>query len=151
MRTVSLYCALAFAAFAALAQPLAAQQPPPVAPPAPGSQGEPKLVFEREVFRYPGENRRDPFRPLTRQEDLGPVFNDLTLRMIIFSADPRQSVAVVADAGKKSFRLRRGDSLGNAQVVEIGPSYVVFSVDDFGVRRQETLDIKPRKPSEGAN
>lgn len=149
MRTISLSHTLALLAFAAFAQPLAAQN---AAPPAqPQAQGEPKLVFEREVFRYPGENRRDPFRPLTRQEDLGPVFNDLTLRMIIYSPDPKQSVAVVADAAKKSYRLRRGESLGNAQVVEIGPAHVVFSVDDFGVRRQETIDLKPRKPSEGAN
>ena len=151
MPTTSLIRALALVALAALAQALAAQAPPPAAPPTPGAQGEPKLVFEREVFRYPGENRRDPFRPLTRQEDLGPVFNDLTLRMIIYSPDPKQSVAVVADAAKKSYRLRRGESLGNAQVVEIGPAHVVFSVDDFGVRRQETIDLKPRKPSEGAN
>jgi hypothetical protein len=151
MRPVSLTHALALAAFAAFAQPLTAQNAPPATPPAQPPQGEPKLVFEREVFRYPGENRRDPFRPLTRQEDLGPVFNDLTLRMIIYSPDPKQSVADVADAGRKSYRLRRGESLGNAQVVEIGPAHVVFSVDDFGVRRQETLDLKPRKPSEGAN
>jgi hypothetical protein len=134
-----------------LVQPVAAQQPTAVAVAAPGTAGEPILVFDREVYRYPGENRRDPFRPLTRQEDLGPVFNDLTLRMIIFSPDPKQSVVVLADASKKTYRLRRGESLGNATVVEIRQTQVVFAVDDFGVRRQEVIDMKSRKPTEGAN
>ena len=45
------------------ALPLAAQAP---APPSavPGSQPEPKLAFDREVFAYPAEGRRDPFKPL---------------------------------------------------------------------------------------
>ncbi|MGH7506050.1 MAG: hypothetical protein ACRELX_10385, partial [Longimicrobiales bacterium] len=129
-----------------------AQTPPAAGPPgaAPAAHEAPTLVFDREVFRYTGENRRDPFRPLTRQEDLGPVFNDLALRMIIFSPQPAQSVVVVADATGKVYRLRRGESLGNATVLDIGQTRVVFSVEDFGVRRQEVIDIKPSNSSEGA-
>ena len=135
---------------AAVAAPAAAQQANPAGTPAPGSVGEPKLVFEREVFRYPGDNRRDPFLPLTRVEELGPMFADLSVRMIIYSPDPKMSVVLLADGNKKSYRLHRGESVGNATVLEIRKTEVVFVVDDFGVRRQETLNLKP-KNTEGAN
>lgn len=137
-------------ACAAIAAPAAAQQANPPANAAPGSVGEPKLVFEREVFRYPGENRRDPFLPLTRLEELGPIFGDLSLRMIIFSPNPKMSVVLLSDGNKKSYRLHRGESVGNATVLEIRKTEVVFVIDDFGVRRQETLNLKPKK-TEGAN
>jgi hypothetical protein len=54
-------------------------------------------------------------------------------------------VAVLADGRKKTYRVRRGDFVGNASVVEIGPKRVVFSVDELGNRRREILDIKPDK------
>jgi hypothetical protein len=135
---------------AAVASPAAAQQANAAAPPTPGSAGEPKLVFEREVFRYPGDNRRDPFLPLTRLDQIGPIFGDMSLRMIIYSPDPKMSVVLLADGNKKSYRLHRGESVGNATVVEIRKTEVVFVIDDFGVRRQETLNLKP-KNTEGAN
>jgi hypothetical protein len=145
MRRTDLILLVAVAC-AAVAAPAAAQHP---TTPAPGSMGEPKLVFEREVYRYPGENRRDPFLPLTRLDQLGPMFSDLSLRMIIFSPDPKLSVVLLADANKKSYRLHRGESVGNATVVEIRKTEVVFVVEDFGVRRQETMNMK--KNTEGAN
>lgn len=127
-----------------LAAPAAAQQAParPVS-----NTSEPKLVFEREVFQYAGHTRRDPFRPLTAKSS-GPLFTDLTLHMILYSEDPGSSVVAVSDAAKKHYRLRRGDSVGNATVIDIGPTRVVFSVLDFGIRRQEVLDLKEKR--EGA-
>jgi hypothetical protein len=105
--------------------------------------GEPRLVFEREVYAYPASARRDPFRPLTNA-DSGPLFQDLQLRMILFSREnPGRSVALVQDAGSKTHRLRRGDAVGSATVVDIGPRRVLFSVMEFGVRRQEVLELKP--------
>lgn len=109
--------------------------------------GEPRLVFEREVFRYAGRARRDPFQPLTGR-NAGPLFADLMLRMIIYSDDPSESMVTVADAANNQYRLRRGDTVGNATVVDIGPTRVVFSVNDFGLRRQAILDLKANR--EGA-
>jgi hypothetical protein len=127
---------------AAAAAPAAAQQGRNTAVPAAAVEGaEPKLVFEREVFDYAGRARRDPFRPLTSSTE-GPLFTDLSLHMILFSEDPRSSVVAVSDAAKKQYRLRRGDSVGNATVIDIGQTRVVFSVLDFGIRRQEVLDMK---------
>ncbi|HSJ12824.1 MAG TPA: hypothetical protein VK939_00325 [Longimicrobiales bacterium] len=137
-------CALGFALAAG---PLAAQEPAPAEPPAeaavPGTDAEPRLVFEREVFAYPASTRRDPFRPLT-SADSGPLFQDLQLRMILFSRqNPGRSVALIQDGARKTHRLRRGDAVGSATVVDIGPRRVLFSVVEFGVRRQEVLELKP--------
>jgi hypothetical protein len=132
---------LILGAVLALAGPAAAQtQTPPPAPPA-----EPKLVFEREVFSYPGAaGRRDPFLPLIGQNDAGPLFQDLQLRMILFSPEsPARSVASLVDAARKVYRVRRGDVIGNATVLDVGPRRVLFSVVDFGIRRQEVLELKP--------
>jgi hypothetical protein len=132
--------ALMAAAAPAAAQREAPQAVRPVTPVA-DRTAEPKLVFEREVFNYEGRVRRDPFRPLTGASE-GPLFADLRLHMILFSDDPGGSVVAVSDARKKQYRLRRGDSVGNATVIDIGPARVVFSVLDFGIRRQEVLDLK---------
>ncbi|HEX2165882.1 MAG TPA: hypothetical protein VHG09_01470 [Longimicrobiales bacterium] len=127
----------------ASAQEAPAPATPPATPPATIIQGnEPQLVFEREVFNYPGRARRDPFMPLTG-ENAGVLFSDLTLRMILFDDDPRRSIVAVSDAAGKQYRLRRGDSVGGATVVDIGRTRVVFSVNDFGIRRQEVLEMKP--------
>jgi hypothetical protein len=133
--------ALAIALAAGSAAPAAAQQagPATVTP-----VSEPKLVFDREVFHYPGKARRDPFRALTATAS-GPLFQDLRLHMILYSEDPAQSVVSLSDASQKQYRLRRGDSVGNATVIDIGPTRVVFSVLDFGIRRQETLNLKERE------
>ena len=109
---------------------------------------DPKLMFEREVFTYSADNRRDPFRPLG--QGMGPMFEDLMLRMIIYSDVPNGSIAVLADGARKVYRVRRGESVGNATVLEISPSRVVFVVEDYGNRRQEILDLKPKKDTEGA-
>jgi len=140
-----------FTALAA-AQQQSAPPPTPSAPaiaPQAGTQ-ELQLVFEREVFSYPSEHRRDPFKSLADAEGIGPLFDDLTLRMIIHSPTPSQSVALVADGSKKVYRLRRGDIIGNATVVDITATRVVFAVEDFGNRRQEVLDIKAKNQKEGA-
>jgi hypothetical protein len=64
--------------------------------------------------------------------------------MILFSREnPGRSVALVQDASRKTHRLRRGDAVGSATVVDIGPQRVLFSVLEFGVRRQEVLELKP--------
>lgn len=146
-------------AVALTALPAAAQDPPAAPPqeqpaaaqgttPAAAGLNDPRLIFDREVYNYPGRARRDPFMPLTGQ-NAGPLFSDLRLRVILYSENPSQSVVAVSDAANKQYRLRRGDSVGNATVVDIGPTRVVFSVSDFGIRRQEILELKAAK-REGA-
>lgn len=139
----------------AAALPAQAQQPAPAqaAPQTPAATAtivqanDPKLIFEREVFTYPGRARRDPFMPLTGQ-NAGPLFSDLKIHVILYDDDPTKSIVAVSDAAGKQYRLRRGDTVGNATVVDIGRTRVVFSVSDFGIRRQQILDLKPTR--EGA-
>lgn len=139
------------------ALPAAAQEP--VTPPAgaAASQASPplrprdiQLVFEREVFHYPQADRRDPFRSLAAEAGLLPLFDDLKLRMIIYSERPGQSVALIVDGTKKIYRLRKGDVIGNATVLEITPEQVSFSVNEFGNVRHEVLDLKQDTSKEGA-
>jgi hypothetical protein len=123
-----------------------AQQPPPdtttLLPTATVVRaGEPVLVFEREVFSYPGRSRRDPFRPLTGDE--GPLFEDLRINVILYSPNPAESVVLLSDATNRVYRVRRGETVGKCcTVVDIGPTRIVFSVVDFGIRRQEVLALK---------
>jgi hypothetical protein len=125
------------------ALPLAAQAPAPAPAPIPGSQPEPKLAFDREVFAYPAEGRRDPFKPLVGGPgSSGPLFQDLALRGIIYSPDPLRSVALVQVGGRRTFRLRRGDIIGNARVLEIQPLRVRFAVENFGTVRNEVLELR---------
>ena len=135
------------------APPVAEQPPPPqdTTPLAPTATviraGEPVLVFEREVFSYPGRTRRDPFRPLTGDE--GPLFEDLRINVILYSPNPAESVVLLSDATNRVYRVRRGETVGQCcTVVDIGPTRIVFSVVDFGIRRQEVLALKSQR--EGA-
>lgn len=111
----------------------------------PDEQGEAEeeitLVYEREVFTYRGESRRDPFRPLTGENEMGPRFEALSLRGIIYSTGQGRSVALIADADGRIYRVRVGDMVGNARVIEIGSARVVMAVDNFGTIRQEILEL----------
>jgi hypothetical protein len=98
------------------------------------------LLFDREVYSYPATPRRDPFTPLVGKNDTGPRFEDLSIKGIIFVRGG-DSLVLLSD-GKKVYRRHRGEMVGNARVVEIEPTRVIFAVDNFGTWRQESLDLK---------
>jgi hypothetical protein len=124
-----------------------AQAPAAAAPAAAGTEKPfvpPKKVdlkFDREVYEYPADGRRDPFKPLLSANS-GPQFSELTLTGTIVMPRPAESVATFRDLNKKDYRLRRGDKIGNATIVDIGVNRVVFSIEEFGMRRQEVMEIK---------
>ncbi len=103
-----------------------------------------KLVYDREVYSYPGETRRDPFVPLlgANRDELGPRFEDLVLRGIIFSPNAGQSMALLTDPSGKIYRVRQGNVVGNARISIVEPLRVLFQVETFGVARQEQLELK---------
>lgn len=103
------------------------------------------LVYEREVYTYNGENRRDPFRPLTDRNEMGPRFESLSLQGIIYSAERGRSVALLADGEGRIHRVRVGNTVGNSRVIEIGPVRVVLAVENFGTTRQEILELPSRR------
>ena len=99
-----------------------------------------ELIYRRETFVYPTDNRRNPF--VTLVEDEGPQFEGLDLVGVIFGGSQGSVAALVDRATDRRFRVRRGESVGNARVVEIRPDAVVFSVTQFGVTRSETLTVR---------
>ena len=129
---------------------LAAQAPPagPAKPPA-GPVPDPKLSFDREVFHYPGDGRKDPFRALVGTEGLGPLFEDLTLRGIVFFPNnPRMSLATISDGTKRLFKVRVGDVVGNARVSSIEKNSIKLLVQSYGSVREEVLNMATRPTAE---
>jgi len=100
----------------------------------------------RETFSYAG-GARDPFASLISSARVGPEFSDLLLVGIYqdlrYAAN---SVAVVRDKNSgKRYKLRMGDQIGRLKVAQIRQLDVVFTVEDFGFERQETLSLKKRE------
>lgn len=145
----TLFLWLAIAAVPALASEASAQRPGG-SPPSPEqtTAANITLVYDREVFVYRGADRRDPFRPLTNENEMGPLFESLTLSGIIYSTGRGNSVALLSDGSGRVHRVRAGDVIGNSTVVEIGPLRVVMAVENFGNIRQEMLELQRNR---GAN
>jgi hypothetical protein len=103
----------------------------------------------RETFTYAG-GARDPFQSLISTDRVGPEFNDLLLVGVYL--DLRRagnSVAVLRDkANQKRYKLRVGDRLGRLKVAQIRQTDVVFTVEDIGFERQETLSLRKKEPEE---
>lgn len=111
---------------------------------APPDTATVQLVYEREVFSYEDRSRRDPFRPLTDGDAIGPRYEDLTLQGVIYSTGRGQSLALIGDATGRVYRVRVGDRVGNSRVLEIGPLRVVLAVENFGVVRHAMLELQQR-------
>ena len=129
--------------------PLAAQaKPKPVAKPDSArtdsakadSTGAPMLV--REQFSYEGGGR-DPFLSLLKSGDIRPLLSDLRLVGIYYDGRlTARSVAVLRDVtNNKIYRVKPGDIVGRLKVTTIRPREIVFTVQEFGFERQESLQL----------
>ncbi|MBI1966375.1 MAG: hypothetical protein HYS40_00140 [Gemmatimonadetes bacterium] len=100
----------------------------------------------REVFAYEGGGR-DPFMSLLKSGDVRPLLSDLKLVTIVYDGRyPARSVAVMRDIiTKRIYRVKTGDIVGRLKVTQIRPREVVFTVQEFGYERQETLLLKPQE------
>ena len=127
--------ASAVALLAALAAPLAAQQADSAPPPQ-------SVSLLREVFAYEGGGR-DPFMSLLRSGDVRPLLADLTLTTIVYDGRfAARSVAVLRDiTNRRIYRVKTGDIIGRLKVTQIRPREIVFTVQEFGFERQETLSL----------
>jgi hypothetical protein len=107
-------------------------------------------VYRREVFDYARGGRTDPFRSLLNTAELGIRFEDLSLRGVIYNPDPRLSVAVFWEAGaERRIRARVGERVGGIKILAIHPRRVDLLIEEFGVARRESLDLK-RDPEKGS-
>ncbi len=96
----------------------------------------------REVFAYEGGGR-DPFLSLLKSGDIRPLLSDLKLVVIVFDQRyPARSVAVLRDiTNQKRYRVKTGEILGRLKVTQIRPREIVFTVQEFGFERQESLRL----------
>lgn len=139
--------------------PAATQPPAPgAAPAAAGGQAEARTDsaaqdttanrtgLVREVFAY-RSGGRDPLRSLLTSGDIRPLLSDLKLTTVVY--DPRypaRSVAVFRDVSVgKRYDVRVDDALGHMRVIEIRPTEVVLTVEEFGQERQVTLALPKRQ------
>jgi hypothetical protein len=100
------------------------------------------LSLLREVFTFQGGGR-DPFVSLLKTGDVRPMITDLKLVTVVY--DDRysaRSVAVLRDitTGKR-YRAKAGDVIGRLRVTQIRPREVVFTIQEFGFERQQTLSL----------
>ena len=102
----------------------------------------PTLNIDREVFAYRGNNRRDPYESLMRSDELRPLVSDLRLTAVAFDPNGKGSVAILRDVvSLNQYRVRVGQTLGRLRVSGIRQKAVIFSIDEFGFSRQETLPL----------
>ncbi len=129
--------------------PLAAQaKPKPVAKPDSAKADSPKAdstappALVREVYSYEGGGR-DPFLSLLKSGDIRPLLSDLKLVGIYYDGRfTARSVAVLRDVtNNKIYRVKPGDIIGRLKVTSIRPREIVFTVQEFGFERQESLQL----------
>ena len=100
----------------------------------------------RETFAYSG-SARDPFISLLNLPEEGPEFVDLQL--VAIYQDLRyggNSIAVLRDkSANKRYNVRVGDRIGRMRIAQIRERDVVFTIDDLGFERQETLSLRKRE------
>jgi hypothetical protein len=104
-----------------------------------------EIEVMRETFAYAG-GTRDPFNSLINVDKMGPEIADLDLVGVYQDLrEPSNSIVVLREkVTTKRHKMRVGDQLGRARLVQIRPKDAVFMIKDFGFERQETLSL--RKP-----
>jgi hypothetical protein len=100
------------------------------------------MTLLREVFAYEGGGR-DPFMSLLKTGDVRPLISDLKLTTVVYDGRfASRSVAVLRDiTNRRIYRVKTGDIIGRLKVTQIRPREVVFTVQEFGFERQETLSL----------
>ena len=97
-------------------------------------------VIMREVFDYDSEGRRDPFFSLLTSAELRPAVTDLKLIGILYDPSGRRSVVTLRDLTTQArYQVTTGTTLGRLKVILIKPKAVYFSIEEFGLNRQDSL------------
>ena len=109
------------------------------ATPAPDTAGTPPTIW-RESFAYTADRRRDPFNSLLTTTELRPTLSDLKITGILFDPAGRRSFATLRDlVTNAQYRVTNGSTLGRMRVAAIRTRIVVFTIDEFGTTRQDSL------------
>jgi hypothetical protein len=104
-------------------------------------RAEVELPFEREIFVYEVDARRDPFTPLVpKEEGAEPNVENLTLNGIIWGFGG--PMAVVKEKGATGHVLRKGDKVSGGEVEDITMESITFRLSEFGIVTRYTLTLK---------
>ena len=94
----------------------------------------------REAYEYDAGGRRHPFLSLLNSEDLRPMITDLRLVSILYDESGRRPIAVMRDVQNNTqYRVTTGSTLGRLKVALIKRKAVIFSIEEFGLNRQDSL------------
>jgi hypothetical protein len=100
----------------------------------------PPAMIMRESYDYSRDGRRDPFVSLLTTNELRPTMSDLRLTGILYDISGHHSVATLRDLSTNElYRVAAGSPLGRMRVSEIRLKSVVFTIDEFGTTRQDSL------------
>jgi hypothetical protein len=105
-----------------------------------------EIEVMRETFAYTG-GTRDPFNSLINLKSIGPEIGELELVGVYQNLqEPSNSIVVLREkATGKRYKLRDGDQIGRARLQQIRPRDAVFTIQDFGYERQETLSLRKQE------
>jgi len=97
----------------------------------------------REEYDYGREGRRDPFVSLLTTNELRPTISDLKLTGVLYDHSGTNSVATLRDlTDNKQYRVKTGTTLGRMRVTAIKTTTVIFTIDEFGTTRQDSLILR---------
>jgi hypothetical protein len=103
----------------------------------------PPSLIMRESFEYTRDGRRDPFVSLLTTNELRPTISDLKLTGVLFDHSGMNSVATLRDVtDNKQYRVKTGTTLGRMRVTAIKTTTVIFTIDEFGTTRQDSLVLR---------
>ena len=101
--------------------------------------GTPPVIL-RESYAYARDGKRDPFVSLLTTNELRPTMSDLRLTGILYDQGAGHSVATLRDiATNASYRVTTGATLGRMRISAIRLKTVLFTIDEFGTTRQDSL------------
>ena len=99
---------------------------------------------------YDADGRRDPFNSLLTTNELRPAISDLRLTGVLYDHTGRHSVATLRDIGTNAqYRVTTGSTLGRMRVATIRYTTVVFTIDEFGTTRQDSLILRDTTKARG--
>lgn len=115
------------------------QRPVLAISPESAARAKPPVIM-REVFEYDASGRRDPFFSLLPTAELRPTVSDLKLVGILYDESGRRPVAIMRDVVTNTqYRVTTGMILGRMRVALIRRRAVIFSIEEFGLNRQDSL------------
>ena len=117
---------------------------------APTDTSGPPATIYRESFTTRADGRRDPFNSLLTTNELRPALSDLRLTGVLYDHTGGHSVATLRDLGTNAqYRVTTGSTLGRMRVSTIRYTTVVFTIDEFGTTRQDSLILRDTTKARG--